>query len=100
MSETVLSAAHLSRSFTLRGAEPIRAVDDVSLSVSAGQICGLVGPDGAGKTTTLRLILGAYQADAGTATIGGYRISEQPEKARALVGYLSQHFSLYEAGSI
>jgi ABC-2 type transport system ATP-binding protein len=96
MSDPILMVSHLSRSFTLRGADPIRAVNDVSLSVTPGQIYGLVGPDGAGKTTTLRLIFGAYKADGGTVTIGGYSVAQQPEEARAMIGYLSQRFSLYE----
>jgi len=59
MSVSILSASHLSLSFTTRGSVSIRAVDDVSLSVMVGQIFGLVGPDGAGKTSTLCLICGA-----------------------------------------
>jgi ABC-2 type transport system ATP-binding protein len=96
MPDPILIASHLSRSFAFRGREPIRAVDDVSLSVNAGQIYGLVGPDGAGKTTTLRLIFGAFKPDGGKVTIGGFSVAQQPEEARALVGYLSQQFSLYE----
>jgi ABC-2 type transport system ATP-binding protein len=92
----ILSASHLSRSFPTRGGRPITAVDDVSLSVAAGEIYGLVGPDGAGKTTTLRLICGALRAHAGAVNIGGYAIDRQPEQARAQIGYLSQRFSLYE----
>lgn len=92
MTETsTLIASHLTRSF---GA--IRAVDDVSLSVAAGEIYGLVGPDGAGKTTTLRLICGALKLTDGTVTIGGVSLDRHPEQARAQIGYLSQSFSLYE----
>ncbi|HVN53950.1 MAG TPA: ABC transporter ATP-binding protein [Anaerolineaceae bacterium] len=86
-----LIAFHLSRSF---GA--VRAVDDVSLSIAPGEIYGMVGPDGAGKTTTLRLICGAVKRGAGSVTIGGISLERQPEQARAQIGYLSQHFSLYE----
>ena len=96
MTDPILVVSHLSRSFPIRGAAPIRAVDDVSLSVSPGQIVGLVGPDGAGKTTTLRLIFGAYKADGGTITIGGFSLAGQPEEARAVIGYLSQRFSHYD----
>jgi ABC-2 type transport system ATP-binding protein len=96
MVDPILIVSHLSRSFAPRGGVPVRAVDDVSLSVQPGDIYGLVGPDGAGKTTTLRLICGAFRPDAGSVTIGGYLVQRQPEQARALIGYLSQHFSLYE----
>ncbi len=91
MIEPVLAASHLSKAFAAT-----RAVDDVSLSIPAGEIYGLVGPDGAGKTTTLRLICGALRSLAGTVTIGGYSIDRSPEQARAQIGYLSQRFSLYE----
>jgi ABC-2 type transport system ATP-binding protein len=72
------------------------AVDGVSLQVKPGEIYGLVGPDGAGKTTTLRLLIGALKADEGEAVICGYSVSRQVEEARGTVGYLSQRFSLYE----
>jgi ABC-2 type transport system ATP-binding protein len=72
------------------------AVDDVSLHIPAGEIYGLVGSDGAGKTTTLRLLVGALQADAGEIEVGGYNVREQVEQARSQIGYLSQRFSLYE----
>ena len=72
------------------------AVNDVSLHIEAGEIYGLVGSDGAGKTTTLRLLVGALQADAGEIEVGGYDVPKQVEHARSQIGYLSQRFSLYE----
>src|SRR4030067_2476308 len=74
---------------------PVRAVDGVSLSVGAGEIYGLVGPDGAGKTTTLRLLCGAYDPDVGRAAIEGHDLAHDSEAARAQIGYLPQRFSLY-----
>jgi ABC-2 type transport system ATP-binding protein len=79
-----------------------RAVDGISLQVSTGEIYGLVGQDGAGKTTTMRLLCGAYLPDMGekvkqaVINIGGYDVIRQTEMARAQIGYLPQHFSLYE----
>ena len=72
------------------------AVDDLSLRVAPGEIYGLVGSDGAGKTTTLRLLVGALKPDSGEASICGYSVAKQAEQARAKLGYLSQRFSLYE----
>lgn len=96
MSDPILIVSHLSRSFATRGSAPVCAVDDVSLSVAVGQIYGLVGPDGAGKTTALRLICGAFKPHSGMVTVGGFSVEHQPEQARAMIGYLSQQFSLYE----
>ncbi|MCX8061546.1 MAG: ABC transporter ATP-binding protein [Anaerolineales bacterium] len=72
------------------------AVDRVSLTVKRGEIVGLVGPDGAGKTTTLRLICGALKLDEGQIRVGGYDIQRQTEEVRSQIGYLPQRFSLYE----
>lgn len=74
----------------------VSAVDDVNLTIPAGEIYGLVGSDGAGKTTTLRLIVGALKPDHGFVRVCGYDISTQADLARANIGYLSQRFSLYE----
>lgn len=74
----------------------VRAVDRVDLSVRAGEIYGLVGSDGAGKTTTMRLLVGALLPNAGQISICGYDVPKQVELARSAVGYLSQRFSMYE----
>jgi ABC-2 type transport system ATP-binding protein len=87
----LIVAEHLRKTF----GEKV-AVDDVSLSIAAGEIYGLVGSDGAGKTTTLRLLAGALKPDAGEASICGVSVRRQPEQARSYIGYLSQRFSLYE----
>lgn len=72
------------------------AVDGVSLQIPVGEIYGLVGSDGAGKTTTMRLLVGALLPDAGEISICGYNVAKQTEQARSTVGYLSQRFSMYE----
>ncbi|NCP16587.1 ABC transporter ATP-binding protein, partial [bacterium] len=87
----MLTASNLRKSFG-----QTHAVEDVSLRVKAGEIYGLVGSDGAGKTTTLRLLVGALKLDAGEITVCGFDVRKQTEQARAQIGYLSQRFSLYE----
>jgi len=89
--DILISANGLHKSF---GA--LQAVDGVDLEVAAGEIYGLVGSDGAGKTTTMRLLVGAYLPTSGTARVCGHDVASQPEQARAHIGYLSQRFSLYE----
>ncbi len=71
------------------------AVDGLSLLVRAGEVYALVGPDGAGKTTTIRLLCGALRCDAGKISLGGVDLDSDIELARSLIGYLPQRFSLY-----
>lgn len=85
-----IQAVQLRKSFG-----PTVAVAQLDLSVSLGQIVGLIGPDGAGKTTTLRLLTGALRADSGQAHVAGVDVIQQPDKARQVIGYMSQRFSLY-----
>ena len=73
----------------------VRAVDGLNLQVHAGEMVGLVGPDGAGKTTSIRLLCGALKPDSGLIRIAGYTVPAQVEKAREQIGYLAQRFSLY-----
>ncbi len=95
MTNLLVSANHLSKSFG-----ETRAVDDVSLQIKAGEIYGLVGADGAGKTTTMRLLVGALKPDAGEVTVCGYDVIRKTELARSQLGYLSQRFSMYEDLSV
>jgi ABC-2 type transport system ATP-binding protein len=72
------------------------ALDDVSAAIPAGQITGLVGPDGAGKTTLMRLMAGLLRASAGTLQVGGLDPVTAGDELRALLGYMPQKFGLYE----
>lgn len=74
----------------------VRAVDGLSFDVRAGEIFGLVGPDGAGKTTTLRMLAGIMPPDAGNATVAGCDIVRNPELAKHDLSYMPQRFGLYE----
>lgn len=73
----------------------VTAVSGLTLSVPTGEIYGLVGPDGAGKTTAFRLLVGALLPDSGRGSIGGHDLLTEIEAARRLIGYLPQRFSLY-----
>ncbi len=73
----------------------VQAVRSVNLTVCAGEAYGLVGPDGAGKTTTLRLLVGALRADRGAVRVGGHDLAREIDQARVHIGYLAQRFSLY-----
>src|SRR5579871_4188095 len=74
----------------------VTAVDRLSLSVNRGEIFGLVGPDGAGKTTTMRMLAGVMQPDAGAIVIDGVDAVANPEGIKPHVSYMPQRFALYE----
>src|SRR6187551_2807509 len=72
------------------------AVDDVSFAVQTGEIFGFLGSNGAGKSTTIRMLCGLLRPTAGTAIVGGVDVSADPEGVKRRIGYMSQRFSLYE----
>jgi len=72
-----------------------RAVDSLDLSIQPGELFGLVGPDGAGKTTTLRLLAGLLNITSGSAQVAGYDLAHQAEAIKPKIGYMAQQFSLY-----
>ncbi|HEX8991077.1 MAG TPA: ABC transporter ATP-binding protein [Anaerolineales bacterium] len=88
--DLLIEVTNLSKSFgdTL-------AVNELNLQVRAGEMVGLVGPDGAGKTTAMRLLCGALRPTSGSMRVAGYTVPGQVEKAREEIGYLAQRFSLY-----
>jgi ABC-2 type transport system ATP-binding protein len=87
----LIDASHLRKTFGTTV-----AVDDLSLHIEEGQVYGLVGSDGAGKTTAIRLLVAALKPDSGQASVCGFPLDKKAEQARAHLGYLSQRFSLYE----
>lgn len=87
---TLIEARALSKSFG-----KTRAVQGISLTVAASEAYGLVGPDGAGKTTAIRLLIGALTPDAGSVELCGINLAADPDKARSSAGYLAQRFALY-----
>jgi len=72
------------------------AVDEVSFDVRKGEIFGFLGSNGAGKSTTIRMLCGLLQPTSGTATVGGIDVRKDPEAVKRRIGYMSQRFSLYE----
>ena len=74
----------------------VLAADRISFQANAGEVFGLVGPDGAGKTTTLRMLAGVLTPDSGSASVAGYDIREDPEGVKTQISYMPQRFGLYE----
>jgi ABC-2 type transport system ATP-binding protein len=88
--KSVIVAHHLTKRFGQR-----LAVDDVSLEVSAGEVLGLLGPNGSGKTTILRILTGYLHASAGCAFIAGFDVVKQGLEARRRIGYVPENTPLY-----
>jgi len=90
MGESVIQTHELSKRFG-----EIAAVDGLSLTVRRGEIFGLVGPDGAGKTTTLRMLAAIMKPTTGSATVRGFDTVRQGDQIKRHIGYMAQGFSLY-----
>jgi ABC-2 type transport system ATP-binding protein len=72
------------------------AVDSVSFAVERGSIFGFLGANGAGKSTTIRMLCGILDPTSGSASVGGFDINREPERVKRVIGYMSQKFSLYD----
>ena len=91
MSEQAIEVRNLTKRF---GA--FTAVDGVNFDVKRGEIFGFLGANGAGKSTTIRMLCGLLQPTSGSATVGGFDINTQTEQVKLNIGYMSQRFSLYD----
>jgi ABC-type multidrug transport system ATPase subunit len=91
MTDYVIDVHDLKKSF---GA--LRVVDGLSLQVAKGEICGFLGANGSGKTTTIRMLCGLLTADSGRGTCLGFDIMRQASSIRRHVGYMTQKFSFYD----
>jgi ABC-2 type transport system ATP-binding protein len=91
MNDAVVKVDRLTKHFAGR---PV--VEDLSFAVRRGEILGLVGPDGAGKTTTLRILAGVLPADSGAARVADQDVIRDPEAVKSRISYMAQRFGLYE----
>ena len=74
----------------------VRAVDGLSLNIEEGEIFGLLGPNGAGKSTTINILSGILKPTSGSAFVGGYDVTEDPDKVKRLIGVCPQHSAYYK----
>jgi ABC-2 type transport system ATP-binding protein len=72
------------------------AVDDLTLEIRRGEVFGLLGPNGSGKTTTIRMLCGLLEPTSGSASVAGYDVSREPEAVKRNIGYMSQKYGLYD----
>ena len=98
--ESVVRAEGLSRRFTGPDGRPLVALDRVSLSVPRGQLTALVGPDGAGKTTLMRMMAGLLAPDEGSLRVLGLDVTRNAQAVQDRISYMPQRFGLYEDLSV
>ncbi|MFZ2196105.1 MAG: ABC transporter ATP-binding protein [Thermodesulfovibrionales bacterium] len=91
MNESAIKTSNLKKMFG-----DTVAVDDLNLEIGRGELFGLVGPDGAGKTTTMRLLAAIMEPTSGDAWVAGHSIINEGERLKEKIGYMSQKFGLYE----
>ena len=94
-SNEALSLSHISRTFESNH-RTIQALHDISVTIKTGQVTGIIGPDGAGKTTLIRLISGLLLPDKGQINVLGIDALASPLEVQSLIGYMPQRFGLYE----
>jgi ABC-2 type transport system ATP-binding protein len=97
---SALNGRDLRKCFRRESGDTVAALDGVSLSVEHGALTALVGPDGAGKTTLIRLAAGLLEADAGVLEVLGVDVKADPQNVQSRIGYMPQRFGLYEDLSV
>jgi ABC-2 type transport system ATP-binding protein len=96
----VLSGRDLHKNFAVKGRAPVRALQGISFDIPRGVLAALVGPDGAGKTTLIRLAAGLLSADSGTLSVLGFDTKQAAQDIQDRIGYMPQRFGLYEDLSV
>ena len=96
MSEAATNSAAIETRGLRKVFGPLVAVDNLDLSVARGEVFGLLGPNGSGKTTTIRMLTGLLPPSGGSARVVGIDVVKAPEEVRRRIGYMSQRFGLYD----
>lgn len=102
MSDIIMIQAHrLTKQFPARPSSPaVTALSSLNLTIKKGTLTALIGPDGAGKTTFMRLVCGLLQSDSGSLSVCGYDVQQSPQAVQDRIGYMPQKFGLYEDLSV
>jgi ABC-2 type transport system ATP-binding protein len=91
VTESAVETRHITRRFG-----SVTAVRDLTLQIAPGEVFGLLGPNGSGKTTTIRVLCGLLAPSDGSARVAGIEVTEAPDRIKERIGYMSQKFGLYE----
>ncbi len=95
MSKVILTLSQVNKTFDSQDYQ-VKAIDDMSFAVKTGKVTGLIGPDGAGKTTLMRLACGILTPDSGDFEVMGIDVTKEPLQVQSQIGYMPQRFGLYE----
>ncbi|HCO67540.1 MAG TPA: ATPase, partial [Dysgonomonas sp.] len=98
MSTIAISIEHISKTYA--GKQPVHALDDICLEIGSGELFGLIGPDGAGKTSLFRILTTLVLADTGTAKVKDMDVVKNFRTIRNHIGYMPGRFSLYQDLSV
>ncbi len=98
--DSILLGQNLRKSFRRDTGETVMALDDISIAVDRGTLAAIVGPDGAGKTTLIRLIAGLMPLDGGKLTVLGFDVARDPQQVQDRIAYMPQRFGLYDDLSV
>jgi ABC-type multidrug transport system ATPase subunit len=96
----VVIAGNISKTFSKGKSSEVIALNDVSLNIGDGELFGIIGPDGSGKTTLFRILTTLMLADKGTVTVEGLDVVKDYKKIRKIIGYMPGRFSLYQDLSV
>lgn len=91
----MITVQNITKTYTLKK-QVIKALDDVSFTIKRGELFGLIGPDGAGKTSMFRILTTLLLPDSGSASVNGFDVAKDLEDIRKIVGYMPGKFSLYQ----
>lgn len=91
----MITVQNITKTYTLKK-QVIKALDDVSFTIKRGELFGLIGPDGAGKTSMFRILTTLLLPDSGSASVNGFDVTKDLEDIRKIVGYMPGKFSLYQ----
>jgi ABC-2 type transport system ATP-binding protein len=96
MSTSVADGAAVRAEKLRRVFGPLVAVESLDLEIQRGEVFGLLGPNGSGKTTTIRMLCGLLEPTSGTGTVAGFDVTREPERVKQHIGYMSQKYGLYD----
>lgn len=100
MEDFIVQGQNLCKTFVDPSGNPVKALDRIDISIGKGQLTALIGPDGAGKTTLMRLICGLMTVDQGDLSVFGLAVEKEPQAVQDQLSYMPQKFGLYEDLSV